>query len=109
MIIQNKFSNFIIPRRYNGITIFPFIFLRTGTDANESLIRHEKIHIQQQLECLLLGFVILYYYYYIKLRLQGYKHDTAYRLIPFEREAYWCQNYTEYLKNRKRFAWSEWI
>ena len=93
--------------RINGITIFPFIFLReSASKENKILINHEKIHIRQQLELLIIFFylwyVVEYYYWYFKL---NDKH-LAYRNISFEREAYAMEEDLNYLKTRK--IWSFW-
>jgi len=69
-------------------------------------INHEKIHIRQQAELLLIGFYVLYAYYWLKARL-WYKlsNHEAYMAIPFELEAYACEEDFDYLSNRKRLAW----
>lgn len=93
--------------RINGITIFPFIFLRESAfKENKILINHEKIHIRQQLELLIIFFylwyVVEYYYWYFKLK---DKH-LAYQNISFEREAYAMEEDLNYLETRK--IWSFW-
>lgn len=93
--------------RIKGITIFPFIFLRElAFKENKILINHEKIHIRQQLELLIIFFylwyVVEYYYWYLKLK---DKH-LAYRNISFEREAYAMEEDLNYLETRK--IWSFW-
>ena len=93
--------------RINGITIFPFIFLRESAfKENKILINHEKIHIRQQLELLIIFFylwyVVEYYYWCFKLK---DKH-LAYRNISFEREAYAMEEDLNYLETRK--IWSFW-
>ena len=75
--------------KVNGITLFPFIILRNKDFKNNKiLINHEKIHLRQQLELLIIFFyiwyVVEYYYWLVKLK---NKH-LAYRNISFEREAY---------------------
>lgn len=91
--------------KINGITLFPFILLRNKLDKdNEILINHEKIHIRQQLELLIIFFylwyILEYFYWYIKLR-NGY---LAYKSIRFEKEAYDNERNINYLKHRK--LWS---
>jgi hypothetical protein len=88
--------------KINGIAIFPFIFLRNKSlKDNKILINHEKIHIRQQIELLIIFFyfwyVAEYYYWYLKL---GNK-QLAYRSISFEREAYANEENLHYLKTRK--------
>lgn len=93
--------------KINGITLFPFIFLRKPEDrTNAVLINHEKIHLRQQVELLVIFFylwyVIEYYYWYFKLN----DHFLAYRYISFEREAFAMEDDLQYLHNRK--LWSFW-
>ncbi len=88
--------------KISGITLFPLIILRTQTlRKNKVLINHEKIHLRQQLELLVIFFyiwyVIEYYYWYFKLK----NAHQAYLAISFEREAYANEHDMEYLKKRK--------
>ena len=91
--------------KVNGITLFPFIILRNKDFKNNKiLINHEKIHLRQQLELLIIFFyiwyVVEYYYWLVKLK---NKH-LAYRNISFEREAYAMEEDINYLETRK--IWS---
>lgn len=45
-----------------AVTVFPFIFVRSETVFVQWLINHERIHIRQQIELLLIGSMILYVY-----------------------------------------------
>ncbi|SHJ38337.1 hypothetical protein [Flavobacterium haoranii] len=96
---------YLLPKGYRGITLFPFIFLLRNEDKrNEVLINHEKIHIRQQLELLVLPFFIWYGIEFL-IRLLQYKNwSRAYRNISFEREAYVNEKNFDYLK--KRSFWS---
>lgn len=90
--------------KINAITLYPFILLKNPADrSNAVLINHEKIHIRQQLELLVIFFYIWYlveyYYWYFKLR-DGY---AAYRSISFEREAYDMEHVHDYLTGRPMF------
>ncbi|MFS4431122.1 hypothetical protein [Chryseobacterium sp. GVT01B] len=88
--------------KINGIALFPFIFIRKPEDKeNNVLINHEKIHLRQQLEMLIIFFYIFYvieYYYWVFKLKNGY---LAYRRISFEREAYANENNLNYLQKRK--------
>lgn len=94
-------TRFLRKSKINGITLFPFILLRNKSlKNNKVLINHEKIHIRQQIELLIIFFylwyVAEYYYWYYKL---GNKQQ-AYRRISFEREAYANEENLQYLKTR---------
>ena len=94
-------SKYVVPRGHLGITIFPFIFLKNKTLKGHSvLINHEKIHLRQQLELLVIPFFILYAFEFL-IRLMQFKNwQLAYRNISFEREAYLKEKDLEFLKSR---------
>ncbi|MBK9636470.1 MAG: hypothetical protein IPO63_01110 [Bacteroidetes bacterium] len=89
-----------------GMALFPFIlFKRKDFSLSPSLINHERIHLQQQLELLIFPFYIWYLTEYLFFRMTGKKHQQAYRSISFEKEAYQNENDMNYLKTRKRWAY----
>ncbi|WP_316750452.1 hypothetical protein [Pedobacter gandavensis] len=90
----------------NAMAIFPFILLQHKNQKNNAvLINHERIHLRQQLELLILPFYILYGLNYL-LNLYRFKnHYLAYFNIRFEREAYANERNLSYLKQRKFCAW----
>lgn len=93
--------------KISGITIFPFIILKKPEYRQDHiLINHEKIHLRQQLELLIIFFYVWYVveYYYWVFRLKN--HYLAYKSISFEREAYAMEDDLNYLETRK--LWSFW-
>ena len=100
----------ILFKNYNGITIFPFIFLKSNTlKLDKKLINHEKIHLKQQVELLWVFFFIWYFTEYI-IGLISYKnHYLAYKNISFEKEAYINEGNLQYLKTRKLFSFYKYI
>jgi hypothetical protein len=93
--------------KISAIALFPVVLVRSSAlRENAVLINHEKIHLRQQLEMLVIFFylwyVIEYYYLFFKLK-DPYQ---AYKSISFEREAYAMENNPDYLKTRK--FWSFW-
>lgn len=90
----------------NAMAIFPFIILQHKNQKSDPiLINHERIHLRQQLELLIIPFYILYGLNYL-LNLYRYKnHYLAYFNIRFEREAYANERNLSYLKRRKFFSW----
>ena len=84
-----------------SITLYPFIFLLKKKRGNKVTINHEKIHIEQQKEMLVVFFYIWYVVeWFIRLFMKG----NAYKNISFEREAYSNDNNLSYLKTRKRYS-----
>ena len=89
-----------------GMALFPFILVKTqALKSNPQIINHEKIHLRQQLELLLLPFYTLYLLNYLINLLYYMEHDKAYQNIVFEREAYINDRNLNYLKARKFWAW----
>ncbi len=94
-------SKYLIPKGFRGLTLFPFIIVsEKGLKGNEVMINHEKIHIRQQIELLVLPFFIWYGAEFL-MRWMVYKdRHKAYRNISFEREAYANEKDLGYLKRR---------
>ena len=103
-------AKYLIPKGYRGLAVFPFVFVKYGRDAaNRIFVNHEKIHLRQQAELLILPFFIWYLLEYC-IRLVQYKNtNLAYRNISFEREAYANESNFEYLKNRSPFLFLEYL
>ncbi len=92
---------YFLPKGYRGISLFPFIiFSDKNSKHNLVLLNHEKIHIKQQLEMLVIPFYIWYGIEFL-VRFFQYKNWTlAYKNISFEREAYANEKDLNYLKKR---------
>ncbi len=92
---------YLTPRGFRGLTFYPFVFLADKDDKlNEVFINHEKIHIRQQLELLIVPFYLWYFTEYLIRLLQFRNRKKAYYAISFEREAYANEKDLEYLKSR---------
>ncbi len=94
----------------SAMALFPFVILKnTAQKTQNILINHEKIHLKQQLELLILPFYLIYLLYYLIGLLRYKNHYLAYFNIPFEKEAYQNDNNLVYLANRKWLAWINFI
>ena len=92
---------YLTPKWVRGITIFPFIVLSYKQDRdNAVLINHEKIHIRQQIELLVIPFFLWYGLEFLVRLLQYRNSKQAYLNISFEREAYQNEKNLDYLKQR---------
>lgn len=102
-----KYWVVIIPNlSANAMAVFPFILLRNKSQkSDQTLINHEKIHLQQQLELFILPFYFLYLINYLINLLKYKDHYQAYFNISFEKEAYHHENELSYLSNRKWYNW----
>ncbi|GAB3173081.1 hypothetical protein GCM10027291_28990 [Telluribacter humicola] len=110
-INEMKFRGFIlyIPFLWvEGMALFPLILVRRRK-SNPTLINHERIHLRQQLEMLILPFYIWYVLEYLILLLYFRNHYKAYRYISFEREAFINERKTDYLRKRPFWAFLRYI
>ena len=103
-------SKYLVPRGYTGFAVFPMIILKhISNKDNKVLINHEKIHLRQQLEMLVVFFYIWYLVEFF-LRLLQYKTwFDAYRHISFEKEAYNNEKDLDYLESRSFWAFRKYI
>lgn len=95
-----RFFEFILRMNIRAITIFPFIILRSDAKPDAVLINHERIHLRQQLELLVIPFYIWYLIEYFAV---GYFSNI------FELEAYDNEKNLDYLKSRKLFSFTKYI
>jgi len=77
---------YLIPKGFRGFTFFPFVFLSDKKDkSHEVLLNHERIHIKQQLELLIVFFFVWYFFEYLVRLIQYKDRREAYYNISFER------------------------
>lgn len=88
------------------MALYPFILIKHKRQKHDQvLINHERIHLRQQIELLVIPFYILYLANYLINLIKYRNHTRAYFNIAFEKEAYAHDQNLNYLKNRKFFAW----
>lgn len=93
-----------LPRKYSAITLTPFVFY-SGDTLSERLVRHETVHLYQQLFLLVVPFYVLYVLFWLIGLLRYRSHDRAYRAIPFERSAYRLEGRTDLRWRTMAFDW----
>jgi len=83
------------------MALWPFVILKhSELKQNKVFLNHERIHLKQQAE-LLLVFFYLWYGLEFLFRIIQYKNRyTAYRNISFEREAYTNEKDLQYIDRR---------
>lgn len=110
IVVSKRFLNLFTFAFAEAIALFPFIVLRSRSLAENSvLIRHERIHLRQQAEMLVIFFYGWYLGEYIFRRLRGKGHMEAYLCISFEREARAHAGDPGYLASRKFWAFLAWL
>ena len=90
-----------------AISLGLFVFCRG--ELSESTKNHETIHFRQWAELLFVGFLILYPLFWIAGLFKYRNGAHAYRMIPFEQEAYENDQNLDYLNNRKLYSWVKYV
>ncbi|HXJ98173.1 MAG TPA: hypothetical protein VNJ50_04960 [Gelidibacter sp.] len=94
-------SKYIVPKGYMGIALFPFVFVKElQFKHNNFFVNHERIHLKQQLELLVVPFFIWYGLEFLVRYWHFRNWHLAYRNISFEREAYQNELDLGYIKKR---------
>jgi len=78
-----------LPPGADGMTVGRFVMVRKGHEDSDYLITHELVHVRQYRERGVPGFLRRYLASYLRLRLDGWGHQAAYRRLPEEIEADW--------------------
>ena len=81
-----------MPPGAHAITLGSLVVVKRGVlDApgGARLLRHEEVHVRQYQQRGALRFLLAYVGEYLRWRLRGYPHWSAYRRISFEIEADW--------------------
>lgn len=103
-------SKYLTPRRFRGIIFFPFVFMRKKEDKRDPyFMNHERIHLHQQKEMLVLLFFIWYGLEYLFRLVQFRDKQQAYYNISFEREAYRKEKDLNYLGRRSFWAFLKYV
>lgn len=88
-----------------AITLYPFIFGSKKEKADPVLMNHEKIHLEQEKELLVIPFYIIYLANSLWLLIKHLSFDMAYRLNIFEVEAYTHERDFGWTVNRDRYCY----
>lgn len=97
-------------KNYVGLSLWPFIILKN--DALKSdivLINHEKIHLKQQQELLILPFYFIYILEWLVRSLLCLSFYQGYQNISFEREAYYNEHNLNYTNERRAFSFIKYL
>lgn len=100
----------LLPPGISGLTLWPVVIVRRRSLLdNSAFVNHERIHLRQQIEMLVLPFYIWYLTEFL-IRWAWYKNIfLAYRNIGFEREAYAEEENKDYLRIRKIWAFRSFL
>jgi len=103
-------NRFLLRKKFDGMTLWPFVILKNKQLKNDkTLLNHERIHLRQQAELLVIFFYVWYGIEFM-LRLLRYKNKyQAYRSISFEKEAYGNEKDLEYLQTRSFWKFTNYL
>ncbi|RFN58758.1 hypothetical protein [Marixanthomonas ophiurae] len=94
-------NRFLLRKKFVGIALWPFLILKDhALKTDVVFMNHERIHLRQQIELLVVFFYLWYGVEYVIRLLQYRNRYTAYRNISFEREAYAKEKDIGYLQKR---------
>lgn len=97
-------------KNYVGLSFWPFIILKNNSlKADIVLINHEKIHLRQQLELLILPFYLIYVLEWLFRSLFYLSFYRGYQNISFEREAYANEHNLNYAKECRPFSFIKYL
>lgn len=97
-------------KNYVGLSLWPFIFLKNDALKEDIvLINHEKIHLKQQQELLIVPFYIFYITEWILKSIFYMDRYIGYQNVSFEREAYDNEKNLDYLNERKMFSFIKYL
>jgi len=103
-------SKYLVPKSFRGLTVFPFVVLRERKAQDYLvLMNHERIHLRQQIELLVLPFFVIYGLDYLVKLIRYRNRNLAYRNVVFEREAYENENDLTYFKSRSYWRFMSYI
>jgi hypothetical protein len=101
---------YLTPKGFRGLTLYPFVLLKYKSDKeNVVLLHHERIHIRQQIELLVIPFFVWYIMEFFVRLIQYKDRNLAYRNISFEREAYQNEKNLYYLKQRSFWSFINYL
>jgi len=103
-------SKHFFHKNYVGLSLWPFIILREeALKKDEVLINHERIHLRQQEELLILPFYFLYFFEWLVRTAWHFNGYTAYKNMSFEREAYANEDDLDYFEKRPSYAFIKYL
>lgn len=104
------FNKYLVPKMADAIALYPFVFVkRRDLKEHKILMNHERIHLKQQIEMLIVFFYIWYLIEFFVRLIQYKKWHLAYKNISFERECYQNQHNLKYLDFRRFYSWLQYL
>ena len=99
----------LLPGSIAAIALWPFVLIRPEYRGNATMHQHERIHLRQQIEMLVIPFYLWYLIEYLVKLIRYGDHFSAYVSISFEVEAYKWQRWLNYLEFRRPYFWIRYL
>lgn len=101
---------YLFRSNYVGLSLWPFIIVKEDVHKRDNiLINHEKIHLKQQIELLILPFYLWYVLEWLFRSLLYRDTYKAYQNISFEREAYENEKELGYTQRRRPYSFLKYL
>lgn len=104
--IVNKYIPF---KGYKSVMLLGFLFIRRPYKLNRYEYNHERIHLCQMFETLIIPYYGLYIINFLVNLARFRNWRKAYKSVAFEQEAYSNMNNLKYLRKRNVWAWLKYI
>ena len=105
ILVSKTFFKIFTNNFAKAIALYPFVIVKSKELQQDAIIlNHERIHLRQQLELLILPFYIWYIIEFAIMLIKYKSFRKAYQNISFEKEAFENDRDMSYLKNRKTWA-----
>ncbi|MGD1945011.1 MAG: hypothetical protein ACFB0A_01785 [Croceivirga sp.] len=97
-------------KNYVGLSLWPFIIVKEPIYKEDTvLINHERIHLRQQVELLLVFFYLWYLVEWVIRSVLYLNTYRAYQNISFEREAYAFEKDLGYTERRRPYSFLKFL
>ncbi|MDT0641433.1 hypothetical protein RM553_01185 [Zunongwangia sp. F363] len=107
IVLVNKY---LLAKGFKGVSLWPFVIVKYSRYKKDGVfLNHEKIHLRQQLEMLIIPFYLWYAIEFFIRYLQYKNGYEAYRNISFEKEAYGLEKDFDYLNRRKYWSFLKYL
>lgn len=107
IVVVNKF---FLAKGFKGVSLWPFVVVRDKEIVEDAIfLNHERIHLKQQKELLVLPF---YFWYAGEFLIRYILYRNAYKAyynISFEREAYLNEFNLGYCTGRKFWSFTKYL
>lgn len=111
MIIKSKILINVFSLNFaRAMALYPFILIKHEELRNDKfIINHEKIHLRQQVEMLIIFFYLWYLMEFLIKFIKYKNRRKAYENISFEKEAYDNECNLNYLTERKFYSFLKYL